>query len=87
MIYRLIAGEAFDLVVPSLHQPKTESAPGLSKAEFWQAVWLGQARDERARQIVIDSTAIALMTLAGNARADWKIFRDQATQLWNARLQ
>src|SRR5690606_5064657 len=67
-IYRLAAGKAVNLVVPSLHQPTTEPAPGLSSAEYWLAVWQGQAREERARQIVIDSAAAALMTLAGNAR-------------------
>lgn len=85
-IYRLAGGEAVDLVVPSLHQPRTEPAPGLSSAEYWRVVWQGQARDERARQIVIDSAAVALMTLAGSPSADWPAFRNQATELWNARL-
>lgn len=82
-LFRLVGGEAADLVIPALPTPPAEARTGLSTREYWEAVWTGAARDERAETTIVTTAAAALLSL-GNA-ADFEAACETARALWAGR--
>ncbi|MGE6786352.1 glycosyl transferase family protein [Ensifer adhaerens] len=82
-LFRLVGGEASDLNVPARTAPPAEPRTGLSSREYWQAVWTGAARDERAETIIITTTAAALISLRNHD--DFEAACETARGLWNNR--
>lgn len=82
-LFRLVGGEAADLVIPALPTPPAEARTGLSSREYWEAVWTGAARDERAETTIVTTAAAALLSL-GNA-ADFEAACETARALWAGR--
>jgi anthranilate phosphoribosyltransferase len=82
-LFRLVAGEPSDLIVPAAAAPPAELRTGLSSREYWQAVWTGAARDERAETIIMTTAAAALISLDGSD--DFAAACRTARALWSAR--
>ncbi|RDL49569.1 PCP degradation transcriptional activation protein [Ensifer sp. M14] len=82
-VYRLIGSETVDLIIPALPAPPVEGRVGLSTREYWEAVWTGAARDERAETTIITTTAAALLSL-GNT-SDFETACETARALWTGR--
>lgn len=82
-LFRLVGGKAADLVVPALPTPPVEARTGLSTREYWEAVWTGAARDERAETTIITTAATALLSL-GNS-LDFEAACETARALWAGR--
>ncbi|WP_246707796.1 glycosyl transferase family protein [Ensifer oleiphilus] len=82
-LFRLVGGEPADLVVPALPTPPAEARTGLSTREYWEAVWTGAARDERAETTILTTTAAALLSL-GNT-SDFETACEAARALWTGR--
>ncbi|WDZ76513.1 glycosyl transferase family protein [Ensifer adhaerens] len=82
-VFRLVGGEACDLIVPATMAPPAEPRTGLSSREYWQAVWTGAARDERAETIIITTTASALISLRNHD--DFDAACETARALWGNR--
>lgn len=84
-LYRLVGGAASDLMIPAQQTSLPQPVVGLSSREYWQAIWTGAARDERAETIITMTAAVALMTIErlDNARFD-EVHR-RAIELWRAR--
>ncbi|MNT77416.1 hypothetical protein D3C72_2165290 [compost metagenome] len=82
-MYRLIGSETVDLVIPALPAPPVEGRTGLSTREYWEAVWTGAARDERAETTIITTAAAALLSL-GNG-SDFEAACETARALWAGR--
>lgn len=86
-VFRLEAGEATELVLPSQSEPKSKLPSVLTSMEYWESVWRGRERDPRARQTVIDTAALALMTLKATPGTDVEPYRQQAAELWENRWE
>ncbi|WP_077968466.1 glycosyl transferase family protein [Ensifer adhaerens] len=82
-LFRLAGGEASDLIVAAKTAPPTEPRTGLSSREYWQAVWTGAARDERAETIIITTAAAALLSLRNHD--DFEAACETARALWSNR--
>ncbi|WP_457586933.1 glycosyl transferase family protein [Ensifer canadensis] len=82
-VYRLVGSETVDLVIPALPAPPVEGRTGLSTREYWEAVWTGAARDERAETTIITTAAAALLSL-GNG-SDFEAACETARALWAGR--
>jgi len=82
-LLRLTGGMPTELRIPPVSEMPSKSPVGYSGLEYWQAVWDGGARDERARQIILSTAAAALITIdAGLAYPDALV---QAESLWQMR--
>lgn len=82
-LLRLNCGEPTELRVPPVSETPSKNHVGYSGLEYWQAVWDGGARDERACQIIVSTAAAALMTI--DARLSYPEALDQAEHLWQMR--
>ncbi len=82
-LFRLVGGEVEDLVIPALPAPPAEARTGLSTREYWEAVWTGAARDERAETTIVTTAATALLSL-GNS-SDFEAACETARALWAGR--
>lgn len=82
-LFRLVGGEVSDLIIPAGIAPRAEPRTGLSSREYWQAVWTGAARDERAETIIITTAAAALISLRNHD--DFEAACETARGLWNNR--
>lgn len=82
-LFRLVGGEAEDLVIPAVPAPPAEGRTGLSTREYWEAVWTGGARDERAEATIVTTAATALLSL-GNSE-DFEAACETARALWAGR--
>nr|WP_250157462.1 glycosyl transferase family protein [Tianweitania aestuarii] len=85
-LHRLIDGEAESMMISSQQAPEAVSSTGLSNLEYSQAVWLGLAPDHRPQQIVIETAAIAMLTLVGGSPSGLDDLRTKARMLWDSRL-
>lgn len=85
-VHRLIEGASSEEVVASRPDPGGETRPALSSLEYWQALWGGQVRDERAHAIVLATTAFALRLCRGDAHAEgYSRALAKAGELWAGR--
>jgi anthranilate phosphoribosyltransferase len=82
-LLRLAAGVPREVRVPAIHEKRSQAPVGYSGLEYWQAVWEGGARDERARHIIVATAATALMTL--DARLTYAEALSRADMLWSNR--
>ncbi|HEV7320419.1 MAG TPA: glycosyl transferase family protein [Ensifer sp.] len=82
-LFRLIDGAATDLVVPARTAPPAEARTGLSSREYWQAVWTGAARDQRAETTIVTTAAAALVSLGETD--DFDAACETARGLWASR--
>lgn len=83
-IYRLVDGKPSEVFVPSIPEPRLDGSTGLTSLEYWQGVWENRVRDERPRQIVIDTAAAALLSMRPQHTA-FDDLRDEAAALWRRR--
>lgn len=83
-MFTLDNGSPGEVIIPSHRRPKAELPTGLTSFEYWRAVWLGQARDEAAERIVVDTAAAALLTL--DPQTNFASARGKAAELWRSRL-
>lgn len=84
-IYRLVDGNFSEMFVPSVSEPRLDGSTGLTSLEYWRGVWENRVRDERPRQIVIDTAAAALLSMRPE-NASFEELRQQAATLWRQRL-
>ena len=82
-LFRLVGGEPSDLIIPAKIAPPAEARTGLSSREYWQAVWTGAARDQRAETTVVTTAAAALLSLRNHD--DYEAACETARGLWNNR--
>ncbi|WP_043625427.1 glycosyl transferase family protein [Ensifer sp. ZNC0028] len=82
-LFRLVGGEPSDLIIPAKIAPPAEARTGLSSREYWQAVWTGAARDQRAETTIITTAAAALLSLRNHD--DYEAACEMARGLWNNR--
>lgn len=81
-ILRSIAGAPSEIFLPASKGDTAGRPAELSSFEYWRAIWLGQARDAAPINKVVDTTALALMTLRKASRAEWSNLHREASQLW-----
>jgi anthranilate phosphoribosyltransferase len=72
-----------ELRIMPVDEPRPEAPVGYSGLEYWQAVWEGQARDERARQIIVSTAAMCLVTIDEDLQYPDAL--EQADGLWQRR--
>jgi anthranilate phosphoribosyltransferase len=82
-LFRLVGGEASEVIIPAKIAPPAEPRTGLSSREYWQAVWTGAARDERAETTIITTAAAALVSLRNHD--DFEAACETVRGLWNNR--
>lgn len=82
-LFRLVGGEPSDLIIPAKIAPPAEARTGLSSREYWQAVWTGAARDQRAETTIVTTAAAALLSLRNHG--DYEAACETARGLWNNR--
>jgi len=83
-LLRLVEGRAEDILVPAEPEPRAYPLTGMTSLEYWQAVWAGTVRDDRAAAIIIETAAIALLTLSRKA-GSLEDCRATARALWEGR--
>ncbi|MDX3924271.1 MAG: glycosyl transferase family protein [Shinella sp.] len=84
-LFRLVGGETQDMTIPAQLEPAALPVTGMTSREYWQAVWSGAARDERAETTIVTTAAIALMILAEDKEAGFDESYRQARELWASR--
>ena len=86
LVHRLKDGMSSEEVVASRPDPGGEARPALSSLEYWQALWKGQVRDERAHAIVLATTAFALQLCEGGSHGEgYSQALAKAGELWALR--
>lgn len=85
-IHRLTGGEASELFVRGVPEPRSETRGRTTSLEYWHGVWTGGVRDARAEKIIVTTAAAALLTLSGQREARFEPFVQEAEALWRARL-
>jgi anthranilate phosphoribosyltransferase len=85
MLLRLIDGKAESLFVPASPEPQAYPLAGMASLEYWRAVWTGAVRDERAREIIITTAGIAILTLTGGSEERLGECLMMARKLWEGR--
>ncbi|HET7409313.1 MAG TPA: LysR family transcriptional regulator [Paracoccaceae bacterium] len=83
-LLRMTGGAVETIPVPPVPEPRPEPRVGMTRLEYWQAVWNGAARDARAEEIILWTTAAALLTLDPRV-VDLATARDMAGVLWRGR--
>ncbi len=86
MIHRLVKGEAMDILVKSVSEPRMEPHPHSTTLEFWQGVWTGATVDQRAEKIIIATAASALLAVSRHADARFDEMLELAARLWKKRF-
>lgn len=84
-LHRLVDGAPATTLLPWRMEPAAVQPIGLSSQEYWRSVWEGRAPDARPRQIVIDTTATALLMLERGEGAAYFSMQEKATALWDGR--
>ena len=85
ILLRLRDGEPGEFPLPASRLQPAGRLAELSSYEYWQAVWLGQVRDEEPVRKVIDTAALALMNVRKAEPAAWPDLQAQAKLLWRKR--
>lgn len=85
LAYWHLEGRCDWLVLPCAEVPARQPLAGLSMLEFWLAVWVGTIRDARAREVIVGTAALALLSLSGGGEAGFAACRAQAEELWEQR--
>jgi anthranilate phosphoribosyltransferase len=84
-LLRVVGGQADDLFLPAVPEPKSYRLVGMTSLEYWHGVWAGTVRDERAAAIINATAAIALLTLRGDTAERFEDCQAMALELWEAR--
>ncbi|WEX11032.1 glycosyl transferase family protein [Chelativorans sp. AA-79] len=84
-VYRLVDGVCSDGVIPSRRDPGGQARTALSSLEYWDSMWHGRVRDERAREIIVATTAAALQVLSGSGEDRRAAAVETADALWRNR--
>lgn len=84
-IQRVCEGIPSEMTVPSSALRAAERPTGLSSFEYWKAVWLGQARDEKPVRKIVDTAALALMNARKAPATQWHCLQREAHELWHNR--
>ncbi len=82
---RLVDGKPSELMLPASKIAPVERPVELSSYEYWQSVWLGQARDEGTVAKIVETTALALMNIRRSAAEELLQLRAEASSLWQRR--
>ena len=85
-LQRLIDGKQATTLLPSQPAPDQIRPTGLSSLEYCLSVWEGRAPDAAPAQIVIETAALAVLTLERGAASSLPAMRDKARSLWDRRL-
>ena len=85
-LQRLIDGKQTTTLVPSQAAPDQVTPTGLSSLEYCLSVWEGRAPDAAPQQIVIETAALALLTLERGTPSSLPAMRQKAGVLWDRRL-
>jgi anthranilate phosphoribosyltransferase len=84
-LLRVVAGQANDLFLAAVPEPKSYRLVGMTSLEYWQGVWAGTVRDERAAAIINATAAIALLTLRSAPGEGFEECRAMAWECWEKR--
>nr|WP_280177432.1 glycosyl transferase family protein [Microvirga pakistanensis] len=84
-LLRLVGGHAESLFLPASPEPMSYPLTGMTSLEYWQGVWNGTVRDERATDIIAATASIALLTLTGADADRLEECRTVARKLWERR--
>jgi anthranilate phosphoribosyltransferase len=76
-------GECFELELPKIN-PDRSLAEEHFDLDFFKSVWLGQAQHEYGSQAIVETLAIALMTM--NIATEYSDAQQKALAMWNGRL-
>ena len=68
---------------PTLPRARATPHPGLTLVEYWSGLWSGAVRDELPQEIVLATTALALLAVEKNLT--YEMARSRARDLWLAR--
>ncbi|GGE27186.1 glycosyl transferase [Agaricicola taiwanensis] len=83
-IFRLVDRLPRKLIVPSTPEPRAEPPIDLTRLEYWDAVWAGRARDDRAEEVIVSTAAAALLALKRDEMS-YAETRAEAKALWRQR--
>lgn len=84
-LHRLVDGAPDTTLLSSLPEPAAVQPIGLTSLEYWQSVWEGRVGDNRPRQTVIDTVAMALLVLERRHANAYSLMREKAAVLWDSR--
>lgn len=85
-LFRLQDGEAIDITIAARRKVAAPPPPpAYSSREYWQAVWSGAASDAVAEAIIVDTAAMALLTMPSCPVASFPAARSEAETLWRSR--
>ena len=87
-LFRLVDGEAADMRIAARETiAAAPPPPAYTSREYWNAVWTGAARDEAAEAIILETAAIALVTIPAFPGKTLDAARAEAASLWRGRLR
>jgi anthranilate phosphoribosyltransferase len=84
-LLRLVDGQAEDLFLSPVLEPRAYPLTGMTSLEYWSAVWAGTVRDERAAAIITATAAFAILTLRGGTASRFEECQAMARELWETR--
>ncbi len=77
-------GECFELELPKINPERSLSEESFD-LDLFKKVWLGETQHNYGLQAIIETLAIALMTM--NIETDYSLAQAKAQQLWQTRFQ
>lgn len=83
LICGIKAGECYELELPKINPDRSIAEEGFD-LDLFKSVWLGQATHEYGEQAIVETLAIALMTM--NIESDYVVAQTKAQTLWQTRF-
>lgn len=84
-VYRWADGAADDMSLAGVPSVRSPVRAHFSALEHWQAVWRGNERDVRAQKTIVNTAAVALMTIRGEGASAYPAAQEEALALWSRR--
>ena len=81
-LLRLVDGTEIDTYLAARRVEKSPAPTLMTQREYWNAVWSGAVRDQEAEDIILHTTAVALLALARDAAMPLDTAVEQARSLW-----
>lgn len=85
-IYRLSDGISDEVILPMQNEIRSPPRSIYSVMENWEAVWAGAERDARAVEVVVNTAAVALLTIRKQGVDDYPRALEEARLLWQERF-
>lgn len=85
-IYRLCDGISDEVILPMQNEIRSPPRSVYSVMENWEAVWAGAERDARAVEVVVNTAAVALLTIRKQGADDYPRALEEARLLWQERF-